>query len=472
MKKKLLPAKILGTMGLTLFLMAPLQAQTPVVNGTFESWSSPVLFQRPSNWFTDVNPTSAPSSTVRVNEFTQGSYALKLTTVEEQGNIPNPVPVGYAVLGEFIYTFPPKGIPWNHLVDEFKMDLKYDIKPGDAGVVWVRMTKNGNVISNKLQTIIGSQSSWTTLTLDLFDGAAVAADSIMIAIGSSLPEELSSYGFTPKTGSWVTVDNLRFSYQANTYNVPNYSFENWEGFSIEEPDNWTSSNMMLTYDETTNVKKTTEAHSGAYAAQLTTVPSILSNAPVPGLLSYGNGLLSEGGVTYSDNPKFLTGAYNYQPVGSDNAYIEVYFTRGGSVLATNQLNLISAGSVDAFFLPTNLPSGSSPEKVFINISSGTNTGSSLKVDDIQLVNVSTGIEDALEEKTGVYPNPFGEVIYLKNAQKVKRVTLSTLSGQIVADFLTSGSKSSFNTGSLAPGQYLITIETLDGRKVSEVVIKN
>lgn len=475
MKKSLPLFKIQWSLSLMFLLPVTILAQAPIVNGGFESWSAPVLFQRPSDWFTDVNPASAPLSTMRSTDTNTGNgdYSLRLTTVEDQGSFPNPVPVGYAVLGEFIYEFPPKGIPWNRLVDEFKIDLKYDIKPGDAGVVWVRMTKDGEAIVNKLQPITGSQSSWTTLTLDLFAGAATAADSIMIGIASSIPKELNFPIYTPKTGSWVMVDNLRFSYNGTSYQVPNYSFENWEDFSIEEPDNWTSSNTMLTYDETTNVVKTTDSHSGTYGAQLTTVPTILSNTPVPGVLSYGDALWTDGGVPYTDKPLFLTGAYKYAPSGSDAGYIQVYFTSGNTIITNSQLDITSAGSDGNFVLPINFPTGSSPEKVFINIFSGNNVGSELKVDDIQLTNGSTGIgEVEKNDQFSVYPNPFSDLINLKNAKDINRVTFSSLSGQVVLEILTRGSQSTINTSTLLPGQYLITIETQDGKRVSEVVIKD
>ncbi len=473
MKKQLLFKRFLGLMVATIIPVL-IQSQVPLVNGGFEAWNSRILFEHPTGWFTDVNPGSAPLSTIKDSDAQDGNYSLKLTTVDNT-DLNNPVPVGYAVLGEFIYEFPPKGIPWSQLVDKLNMDIKYNIGTGDAGLVWVRMTKNSEVVSNTFYTLTGSQSTWSTLSINLnFAGSAVAPDSIMIGIASSIPEELNFPIYKPVIGSWVMIDDLHFSYNGSLYPVPNFSFENWEDYAVEEADGWTSSNLLMTYDETTNMVKTTDAASGTYAVQLTTASTILSTVPTPGRLSYGSALLRAGGVPYTDTPRYLTGEYKYSPSGSDEAIIEVYFNQNpDNWLTGNQIDITgTSDSYQKFTLPINFPVGSSPDIIFVNVYSGANIGSVLKVDNLQLTNVSTGIEDPEKDSPyGLYPNPFNEVLYLKNPQNIKRVTLSSMSGQVVLDIMTLGAQQSITTGHLAKGQYLITLETNEGQKISEIMMR-
>ena len=92
-------------------------------------------------------------------------------------------------------------------------------------------------------------------------------------------------GPTPTPGAWGRIDNVEmYNLGTATVNVPDPSFENWSNVDVEQADNWYSLNPMLAGEGLENANKTTDANSGTYAVEMTTVlnsnldsiPSIIS----------------------------------------------------------------------------------------------------------------------------------------------------------------------------------------------------
>lgn len=118
---------------------------------------------------------------------------------------------------------------------------------------------------------------------------------------------------------------------AFTQDIPNGGFETWTPTTyFEEPNQYATSNS-LTYllGDTVNVTKSTDSHSGNFAARLETLA--LGSDTVQGLLMIGeiSGQNITGGVPFNDRPDSLVGYVKYNLQGGDNLYIVCLFTRQG-----------------------------------------------------------------------------------------------------------------------------------------------
>ena len=82
----------------------------------------------------------------------------------------------------------------------------------------------------------------------------------------------------------------------------------------------------------------------------------------------------------------------------------------------------------------------------------------------------TGIDNGLLSNLNVYPNPFSSHITITNAEKVNRVVITNLIGQIVKDVTLNGTET-INTSELANGIYLVTFEGMNGERAVRKMVK-
>ncbi len=117
--------------------------------------------------------------------------------------------------------------------------------------------------------------------------------------------------------------------------IPNGNFESWPPGNHDNPEHWDSPNETTQGFPffLTTVEKTTDSHSGEYAAQLTS-GTILGEV-IPGLLTLGELILDEQnpeesefvGIPFSDRPATLEGYYKYFPQGEDFGAIGILLSR-------------------------------------------------------------------------------------------------------------------------------------------------
>ena len=117
--------------------------------------------------------------------------------------------------------------------------------------------------------------------------------------------------------------------------IPNGDFESWPPGNFDNPEHWDSPNETTQGFPffLTTVEKTTDSHSGEYAAQLTS-GSILGEV-IPGLLTLGELVLDEQnpeesefiGIPFSERPASLEGFYKYMPQEEDFGVIGVLLSR-------------------------------------------------------------------------------------------------------------------------------------------------
>ncbi len=82
----------------------------------------------------------------------------------------------------------------------------------------------------------------------------------------------------------------------------------------------------------------------------------------------------------------------------------------------------------------------------------------------------TGIDNGLLSNLKVYPNPFSSHITITNAEKVNRVVITNLIGQIVKDVTLNGTET-ISTSKLANGIYLVTFEGINGERAVRKMVK-
>jgi len=192
--------------------------------------------------------------------------------------------------------------------------------------------------------------------------------------------------------------------------IPNSSFENWSQKTYyDDLDQFTTSNP-LTYvaTETANVTKTTDAHSGNYAAKMETIGS--DGGPIPGAVfigQIGEGAIT-GGVPFIERPDSIIGFAKYDIQTLDTAYVAVLFKLFGAPIGICFIQFTGAqNDWEEFTAPISwlvpvLP----PDTMATVIVSSTIfdlpiPGSTITVDDIHFTGITTpypngGFEDWTE----------------------------------------------------------------------------
>ncbi len=200
------------------------------------------------------------------------------------------------------------------------------------------------------------------------------------------------------------------SFSLFAQSIPNGSFENWSQQTYyEDPDQFTSTNpLSYVATETANVTKTTDAHSGNFAAKMETIGS--AGGPVFGAVFIGQ--LGEstinGGVPFVERPDSVKGFAKYNIESLDTAYVAVMFKLFGAPIGICMIQFIgSQNEWEEFSAPVSwLVPIISPDSMATGIVSSSLfaqpiIGSTITVDDVHFVGATTpypngGFEDWTE----------------------------------------------------------------------------
>ena len=82
----------------------------------------------------------------------------------------------------------------------------------------------------------------------------------------------------------------------------------------------------------------------------------------------------------------------------------------------------------------------------------------------------TSVEENLLSNLNVYPNPFSNEIFVRNAEGVNRVIITNLIGQVVMDMPLNSE--TINTSNLSKGVYLVIFQGNNGERVVRKMVKN
>ncbi len=104
----------------------------------------------------------------------------------------------------------------------------------------------------------------------------------------------------------------------------------------------------------------------------------------------------------------------------------------------------------------------------------TGTPASLTMDRDMIVTASfsivSGINSLHPEDVGVYPNPFADELNLRHEGNAYRVVIANIAGQPVLDIHPNGNRI-IHTGNLKSGMYFITVELINGERLTGKIIK-
>lgn len=246
--------------------------------------------------------------------------------------------------------------------------------------------------------------------------------------------------------------------------LENSGFEQWEnvGTGEEEPLSWsstkTSDNSSLNALAPQVISRTTDAHTGSYAAKL-----INKNVPFVNVVANGivtNGIIhtttnpqdsyvytdvnsSNHSQPFTSNPDSIVGWYKYTPQGNDLGNIQVLLhasygqlpiDASTSVIALADFDFSANSNWTRFSTPfVYYPTINMPAYILCNISAGDSTlavaNSELKIDDLELIYNSNLITNETNNSLKVtYINDF---LQFSNITKKMNYTLFNTHGQIV-----------------------------------------
>jgi hypothetical protein len=198
-------------------------------------------------------------------------------------------------------------------------------------------------------------------------------------------------------------------FQSNTFSqeIPNAGFESWTN---GEPDGWYTDNNL---GVGTPVTQSSQSHSGSSAAKLAVVTFFNTNFP-PYIWS-GTGTYGEG-FPVSQAYGSLTGYYQFNQVGNDIVYIDIWMKKDSNYVGAGGIEITAGNSGYTQFVVPILIYGDTPNNAFITIGisdssgNGVDVGTYLLVDDLAFggavgVNDKAPAAESFQLKQN-YPNPF------------------------------------------------------------------
>ncbi|MEM7037911.1 MAG: PCMD domain-containing protein [Bacteroidota bacterium] len=272
--------------------------------------------------------------------------------------------------------------------------------------------------------------------------------------------------------------------------IPDADFENWTNQgSFEEPtsDWWTSLNELVLLTAPVSVEKTTDAHSGTYAAKMTTKQ--WGFTLVPGLLVAGDFDANSAafviqGQPFTDRPDVFTGWYKYTSVNGDSAAIAAYLTRWNGIkrdtLAEATLaEYVTVSNYTQFILPFIYNSQDTPDTILLALVSSAGgqsfqgqPGATLWVDDIALQDWAA-VPEAAPLKFSLGPSPATTEIRLsvEAVHPPFQMRLYNAQGQLLRDQQIHASTTQIDVREFPAGTYVLELMKDERRAVRKFIVR-
>ena len=284
--------------------------------------------------------------------------------------------------------------------------------------------------------------------------------------------------------------------------LENSGFEQWEnvGTGEEEPLSWsstkTSDNSSLNGLAPQVISRSTDAHTGSYAAKLV-------NKNVPFVNIVANGILTNGIVHTTTNPQdsyvytdvnssdhsqpftsfpdSIVGWYKYAPQGNDVGNIQVLIhgsygqlpiDASTSSIALAEFDFSANSNWTRFSTPfIYYPTINNPAYILCNISAGDSTqavaNSELKIDDLELIYNTTKITD--ESTNSINVTYLNDHLQFSNVVNEKNYAIYNLQGQL----MNIGKIDRYNRNvsiTLESGIYFIFIQSKDHYQSIKILV--
>ena len=284
--------------------------------------------------------------------------------------------------------------------------------------------------------------------------------------------------------------------------LENSGFEQWEnvGTGEEEPLSWsstkTSDNSSLNGLAPQVISRSTDAHTGTYAAKLV-------NKNVPFVNIVANGILTNGIVHTTTNPQdsyvytdvnssdhsqpftsfpdSIVCWYKYAPQGNDVGNIQVLLhgsygqlpvDASTSIIALAEFDFSANSNWTRFSTPfIYYPTINNPSYILCNISAGDSTqavaNSELKIDDLELIYNTTKIPD--QSTNSINVTYLNDHLQFSNVVKEINYAIYNLQGQL----MNIGKIDRYNRNvsiTLESGIYFISIQSKDHHQSIKILV--
>ena len=284
--------------------------------------------------------------------------------------------------------------------------------------------------------------------------------------------------------------------------LENSGFEQWEnvGTGEEEPLSWsstkTSDNSSLNGLAPQVISRSTDAHTGTYAAKLV-------NKNVPFVNIVANGILTNGIIHTTTNPQdsyvytdvnssdhsqpftsypdSIVGWYKYAPQGNDVGNIQVLLhgsygqlpvDASTSIIALAEFDFSANSNWTRFSTPfIYYPTINNPAYILCNISAGDSTqavaNSELKIDDLELIYNTTKIPD--QSTNSINVTYLNDHLQFSNVVKEINYAIYNLQGQL----MNIGKIDRYNRNvsiTLESGIYFISIQSKDHHQSIKILV--
>lgn len=263
--------------------------------------------------------------------------------------------------------------------------------------------------------------------------------------------------------------------------IPNLDFESWvlsASTRYEDPTPssiWATPNyamdLILGNPSTSIVQKSSDAHSGNYAALMKSRNIVGNFAGATLFTGYLNTAspfnpIPMLGVPFTGRPFALKGWYKYAPVGGDSSSIYIKLTKWNFTTNTQEVvgfaekrDYSAVAAYSPFNLVVNYFTNDTPDSITLVFSASAGAefgvgqvGSSLWIDDVVLDYGANSIsENMISSTVQFYPNPFSKNLQIKTTIPQYTLSLYSMFGQL----LLSTTQHYLDTECLPKGFYII-----------------
>jgi hypothetical protein len=278
----------------------------------------------------------------------------------------------------------------------------------------------------------------------------------------------------------VLIGALFLSAMANAQNVPNGGFENWttQG-TYEDPNNWLTLNLFTMFGGPATTTKSTDMHSGLYAAKCETIITELDqdgeDEVFPGTMTLGiidmNAEETYSGMAMTTRPDSLIAWIKYQATGADMFGVSVTMSRWDSGDAATEImgtgtysGGTTVGGYTRIAVPITYGVAGIPDTaqiIFASSAGEPGNGSSLWVDDLSYVINSTAA--APEHKAAMeityYPNPANHALTVVSPKNTTIRVYNTLGMLIETIKVNTAEKATIQTSEYRNGVYLLKTDS-------------
>jgi hypothetical protein len=453
---------------LTLFICTQFFAQNDQIsNGGFENWSQDTLFDYTTEWIcSNTEQFYGIPTTIQSTDAYTGDYAAELRTVQVGG--PGDIAFGFVYHGIYTPAGNFGGIPYTDVFNEVRFQYKSNLNTGDTLYAIIIRFAVGTILDiSVVPAATTSQNNWTQASVIVPSGVQN-----QIYVGFMLADPINGYVSNP--GAWARIDDVQlYNVGSPAAAIPDPSFELWASETMEAADDWYTLNNYLVTAGLENAVKTTDANTGNYALQLSTIQDAQSLDTIAGIASIGaidfsipsNPFVP---IPYNLIPTTISGAYKYNAANGDQAVIQLIFLQQGNPIGSHIETLNASSSYTNFTSPLTI--AGTPDSIILVVVSGDNPGSVLKLDDLRFSGGGVGIEEFEKFEVSIYPNPASDIVMIKS-EGVYSYEIIDLTGKIVRSAVNNIGALSINISDISSGSYLVKLNNANGIQIHQLLVE-